>query len=199
MPRPTLRILAYLGLAFGLHVTHAPAGVGVMRGLPRSTLGHLSRLQTAQAGECWEQDGPDGPGYYPCGDGGGGLIIGPAIRRTDRHGVGGVSPSPGAAPVSHGLAGVHEGNGAAGARVGAPVSPAPAGGGVTTPHIAVPAAPGPAASAVAPHIAAPASPGPAGGAVGAPHIGAPASPGLAGVHGAGGGGGALPSGGIGHR
>jgi hypothetical protein len=75
---------------------------------------------------------PDGPGYYPFGDGGVGPVVGPGIRCPYRHGAGLVAPSPGAAPVSPGLAGVHEGNGAAGAHVGAPASAAPAGGGVTT-------------------------------------------------------------------
>lgn len=200
MPRAILCVLSTLGLAFGLFVNNAAAGVGAIGGGALSAFARLSPAQTVQAGECWNQNGPDGPGYYPCGDGGGGPIVGPSIGRPDRHGAGGVSASPGAAPVSPGLAGVHGANGATGGRVGASASPGVAGSTAAAPHIAAPASPGPVRSAAAPsHIAAPSSPGPAAGAMGAPHIGAPASPGLAGVHGVGGGGGAVPAGGIGHR
>jgi len=179
MPRLILRILAALGMAFGLYVNNAAAGVGAIGAEALSAFARLSPVQTVQAGECWNQNGPDGPGYYPCGDGGGGPIVGPSIGRPDRHGAGAVSASPGASPVTPGLAGVHGGNGATGGHVSAPASPGVAG--------------STAAATAVPHIAAPASPGAAAGAVGTPHIGAPASQGLAGVHGA------VPAGGIGHR
>lgn len=194
MPRLFLRMLAPLGMAFGLYVNNAAAGVGAVGGGALSAFARPSPVQTVQAGECWNENGPDGPGYYPCGDGGGGPIVGPSIGRPDGHGAGGVSPSP----ASPGLAGVHGANGATGGRVGAPASPGVAGSAPAAPHMAAPASPVGSAPAAS-HIAAPASPRPAG-AVGAAHIGAPASPGLAGVHGVGGGGGgAVPAGGIGRR
>ncbi len=209
MPRSTPRAVACFSLALASFTVAggAEAGVSGLTGEALSPFAHLSLTRTVQAGECWEQNGPDGPGYYPCGAGeGGGPFISPAIRRPDRHGVGGVGASPHLAPVSPGLAGVHGPGEAAGAHVGAPASPGVIGGaGVHGPgaaavaHVRAPASPGIAgAAAAAPHIAAPAAPAPvgfgavhAGGAVGAPHIGAPAAP-LAGVHGPG-------ASGVGHR
>ena len=208
----TPRIVAYLTLVLASFTVAegALAAVGGLSGGALFSFGRSSPVQTVQAGECWNENGPDGPGYYPCGDsGGGGPVVGPAIRRTDRHGAGGVNPSPNATPVSPGLAGVHGPGEAAGAHVNAPASPGLTGGaGVHGPgeaagaHVGAPASPGVSGGVAAiPHIAAPASRGPAGvGAVpaggAAPHIGAPATPGLAGVHGVGGGGGV---GGVGHR
>lgn len=199
MPLLIPRAVVCLTLALASFPLENTAWAGIGGATP-SLFRHLSPMQTVQAGECWNENGLDGPGYYPCGDGGGGPIVGPAIGRPDRHPAGGVSPSPGAAPVSPSLAGVRGANGATGGRVGAPASPGVAGNTAAAPHIAAPASPGPVRSAAAaPHIGAPTSPGPAAGAGGVPHIGAPASPGLAGVHGGGGGGGAIPAGGVGHR
>jgi len=223
MPHSNLRILACLALALPCFTVAdgAEAGVGAMSGGALSSLAHGSPVQTVQAGECWEQNGPDGPGYYPCGDGGGGgPIISPAIRRHHHHGVLVAHPQaanpvyPGAqsgrvgarggVPSAH-LRGVGgSASGAAGVHAApvSPVSPSLAGvhgpGSAAAPHIAAPASPGVVGGAVGtPHIGAPVSPSLAGvhapGSAAIPHIGAPASPGLAGVHGIGGGGG------IGHR
>ena len=156
MPRLFLRMLAPLGMAFGLYVNNAAAGVGAVGGGALSAFARPSPVQTVQAGECWNENGPDGPGYYPCGDGGGGPIVGPSIGRPDGHGAGGVSPSP----ASPGLAGVHGANGATGGRVGAPASPGVAGSAPAAPHMAAPASPVGSAPAAS-HIAAPASPRPA--------------------------------------
>jgi hypothetical protein len=222
MPHSTLRILACLApaLAWFTVAACAEAGVGAVSGGALSSVAHESQLQTVQSGECWEQNGPDGPGYYPCGDGGGGPIVSPAIRRHHRRGVivshpqatnpihpgaqsgrvgaGGGVPSPslrGVGAPAYGAGGVHS---APGLRPGAttPVSPGLAGvhgpGGAAGAHIGAAASPGLVGGATAvPHIA---SPSP----VGAPHIGAPASPGLAGVHGPAAIG-AFHGGGIGHR
>ena len=155
MPRLFLRMLAPLGMAFGLYVNNAAAGVGAVGGGALSAFARPSPVQTVQAGECWNENGPDGPGYYPCGDGGGGPIVGPSIGRPDGHGAGGVSPSP----ASPGLAGVHGANGATGGRVGAPASPGVAGSAPAAPHMAAPASPVGSAPAAS-HIAAPASPRP---------------------------------------
>ncbi len=89
MPHSTLRILACLAPALACFTVAAgaEAGVGAVSGGALSSVAHESPVQTVQSGECWEQNGPDGPGYYPCGDGGGGPIVGPAIRRHHRHGV----------------------------------------------------------------------------------------------------------------
>jgi hypothetical protein len=220
MPHPTSHVPAFLALVFASFIAmdSAEADIGDMSGGALSSFAHLSPVQTVQSGQCWEQDGPDGPGYYPCDDGGGPIIV-PAFRRHHRRGVVVAHPEaldpiypsprvgvglhnspglrPGAAPaVSPGVAGVHGPGGATGVHADAPASPGPAGVGTFRAGGAV----------AAPHIAAPASPAVAGigtfhagGAAGASHIGAPAAPGLTGVHGAGGGGGAFPGGGIGHR
>jgi hypothetical protein len=194
MPHTDSRVLACLALALACFTVPdgAKASVGAMSGGVVSPFAHLSSVQTVQSGECWEQNGPDGPGYYPCGDGGvGGPIIGPAIRLHHRHGVTvahphasnpvypgapsrrvGAAPNfhSGAAPVSPGLAGVHSVGGATGVHVSAPASPRLTGGaGVHGPGQATGA-----------HVGAPVSPGLAGvhapgGAV-VPHIGAPVSP-----------------------
>ena len=92
MPHTDLRVLACLALALACFTVPdgAKASVGAMSGGVVSPFAHLSSVQTVQSGECWEQNGPDGPGYYPCGDGGvGGPIIGPAISTPSspwRHG-----------------------------------------------------------------------------------------------------------------
>jgi hypothetical protein len=199
MSRSTPRAVVYLALILAcLTAAGAKAAVGGLSGGALSSFAHGSPVQTVQSGECWEQNGPDGPGYYPCSDGdGGGPSLSPAIRRHHPQGVvvahphasnrtysgapsGRVSPSGAVgssgsrgvgAPASPGLAGgagVHGPGVATGAHIGAPVSPGLAGG-----H-----APGGAV----PHIGSPASPGVAGSGVGAPHISAPVSPNLSGVH-----------------
>src|ERR1700733_1329966 len=93
MSRWTLRILAPLALLAPL-VGSAEAGVGDSSGSALSSFGLLSPVQTVQyAGDCWYDNGSNGPGYYPCGNewdnglGGGAPIVGPAIRRHHRHGV----------------------------------------------------------------------------------------------------------------
>jgi hypothetical protein len=204
MPHPTLRIFAYLALALACFTVAdgAEAGVGAMSGGALSSSAHGSPVQTVQAGECWEQNGPDGPGYYPCGDGGGGgPIIGPAIRLHHRHGVlvahpqaanpvysgaparrlgaGGAVPSPGLRGVgapAYGAGGVHS---APGLHPGAaPVSPGLAGvhglGEAAGAHVGAPALPGLTGGA---GVHAP-------GSAAIPHISAPASPGVAGGIGA---------------
>jgi hypothetical protein len=183
MTRSTSRAVAYLTLALACFtVAGARAGAGSIGGGTLSPWARLSPFETVQAGECWEQNGPDGPGYYPCGDGGGdGSIIGPAIRRRN-------------AP---GLAGVHGPGEATAAHVGAPASPGLAGvhapGSAAIPHVSAPASPGVAGATGAPHIASPGLVGVhAPGSAAIPHISAPSSPGLAGVHGVG-------RGGVGHR
>ncbi len=75
----------------------AEAGVGDSSGSALSSFGRLSPVQTVQyGGDCWYDNGSNGPGYYPCGDewnsglggaGSVGPIIAPAIRRHHRHGV----------------------------------------------------------------------------------------------------------------
>src|SRR3984957_18694695 len=199
MPHTTLRILAHVTLALTLLASDGEAGVGVTSGGALSSLAHTSPVQMVQSGMCWEQDGPDGPGYYPCGEGGPNIL--PAFRHHHRHDVVVAhpqrlttrGPSPGwrgAGAPAVGAAGVHAWPGFRGA---APVSPGLAGvnssGAAAGVHVAAPASPGPAGVGAIP----------AGGAAAAPHIGAPVSPGLAGVHGVGGGGGAFHGGGIGHR
>jgi hypothetical protein len=210
MPRPTSRLVACVALAWASFVVAdgAKASVGGLSGGALSSFGRSPLVQTVQAGECWNENGPDGPGYYPCDAGAsGGSVVGPGIGRPERRDLGGVNS---AAPASPGLAGVHGPGEAAGAHIGAPSSRGlPGSAGVHGPgeaagaHVGAPASPVvPRATASIPHIASPASPGPAGvGAVhasgpavaAAPHIVAPASPGLAGVRGVGGGGG------VGHR
>jgi hypothetical protein len=179
MPHPNLRILAYLALAlmsFSL-TDGAEAGVGAISGGALSSSAHVSPVQTVQAGECWEQNGPDGPGYYPCGDGGGGgPIISPAIRRHHRHGV----------RVAHPQAANPTYSGAPARRLGGGGVPSPGLRGVDAPAYGaggVHSAPGlhPGAAPVSPGLAGVHGPGEATGA----HVGAPVSPGLAGVHGPG--------------
>jgi hypothetical protein len=194
----TLRILTYLGLAMALLASDAEAGVGDMSGGGLSSFGPLSPAQTVQyAGDCWYDNGWNGPGYYPCGNewnsgfggaGSVGPIIVPAIRRHHRHGVVVAHPQP--KPIYPGAPSARL---RAGVRVSpnfhssaAAVTPGFAGGGFHGGlgggnfhqfH-----------SARVPHIGAPLSPGftgaggfHPGGAIGTPHIGAPASPGFAGV------------------
>jgi hypothetical protein len=200
MRRSTSSSVAYLTLVLTCFtVAGAEAGVGPLSGAAFSPLAHSSTVLTVQAGECWEQDGPDGPGYYPCGSGsGGGPIVGPAIGLRGRPGVIVAPPraaNSGRVGASGGVSSAHErgvrtsASGAAGVHA-APVSPVLAGvhapGGATAAHgapvsasLAGVHAPG---GVAAPHVGSPASPGVAGGRVAAPHIGAPASPSLAGVH-----------------
>jgi hypothetical protein len=219
MSRPTSRVLACLALA-AASFSSAHAGVGEMSGAVPS-FGRLSPVQRVQdAGDCWYDNGWDGPGYYPCGSewnsGSGGFapvapIIVPAVPRRHRHAVV-VAHPPAAKPIYP----------------GAPAFGAVGGGnfhqfhGVGVSHFGAPVSPGftgaagfhPAGAIGTPHIGAPATPGFAGvggfhpsGGVGAPHIGAAASPGFAGggFHGVGadgafqGGGAGFGQGGIGHR
>jgi hypothetical protein len=198
MPHLNLRILACLAVVLPCFTVAdgAAAGVGGVSGGALSAFAHRSPVQKVQSGECWEQNGPDGPGYYPCGDGdGGGPILGPATRLHHRHGAivshlhaanpvypGAQSGRVGASGVPSArlrrvgasgsvAAGVHASSGIQGGA--SPVSP-----GLAGVH-------GPGSAAI-PHISAPASLGVAGGAIGAPRIGAPVSPGLAGLHAPGG-------------
>ena len=68
MSRWTLRILAPLAL-LALLAGSAEAGVGDSGGGALSSLGRLSLVQTVQyGGDCWYDNGSNGPGYYPCGD-----------------------------------------------------------------------------------------------------------------------------------
>jgi hypothetical protein len=178
MPHSNLRILAYLALALPCFtvVDCATGGVSGMGSGALSSFAHASPAQTVQAGECWEQDGPDGPGYYPCGDGGGGgSIIGPPIRLHRRHGVFVAHPHA-ANPIYPGAK-----SGRVGASGAVPSvsrrSVDGSGSGVAGVH---PPQPG------LQHWAAPVSPGLAGvhgpGEVTGAHVGAAASPSLAGVH-----------------
>jgi hypothetical protein len=215
MRQPTSRILASLALASGLHLTCSAADAGVVSGGARDAFARDSLLHTVQAaGSCWQVDGPNGPGYYPCGDVNG-PIVGPVAPRRDGRDAGVHSPeglqhgAPTGAPA---LAGVHgpggggaginggqpagaHATGEAGAHLAAPASPVPASGA----HIAAPPSGAPAVGGAAtPHVAGPAAPRPTASAA-VPHIGAPASPGLAGVHGVGGGGGVAAPSGVGRR
>jgi hypothetical protein len=196
MYRSIPRAFLYFTLALAAFtVADAEAAIGPIGGGAISSLAHLSPVQRVQAGECWEPNGPDGPGYYPCGDGGGGVGLNPrnanpgarrlgagaqspALRGVGEPGVH-ASPGPqrGAAPASPGLAGVHGPSEAAGAHVAAHASPgATLGAGVHGPaevpgaHIGASAAPKIAAGSPAaiPRITAP-SPAPVG--VGAVHAG----------------------------
>jgi hypothetical protein len=158
MPRPTLCILVYLlvyltlaAAPFGI----ADAGVGDMSGGVSSS-GRLSLVQTVQSGDCWYDNGWNGPGYYPCGDewnsrpdvaGSAAPIIIPAFRRHHHHAVVAhpqarnpiypVAPSPGprARPSVFGGASGQRRFGAAGAHTpnfrpgAATVAPGFAGGG----------------------------------------------------------------------
>jgi hypothetical protein len=207
MSQSTSRILAYLALALAsLTVAGgAEAGVGVMSGGALSSFGRLSSQTVQYDGDCWYDNGSNGPGYYPCGNewnnglGSGGVssIVGPAIRRHHHHSVIVTHPQarnpvyPGAPAVGggprfrqFGAAGLHT---SPGLHTGAAtVSPGFAGGGFHGGlgggnfhqfH-----------GSGVPHIGAPVSPGFSGGgglhglggATGV-HIGAPASPGFAGV------------------
>jgi hypothetical protein len=210
MIRPTLRFVVPVGLALGLCAANAEAGVGAGSGQITSSLKDRSPVQNAQAGLCWQQNGPDGPGYYPCG-GGGGAVVGPATGGRDVSRAGSVpaardlKPSvPTASPSLRGvhgpttaaqgagaaaLAGAHPVGEPAGARLATPTPPSAA-----VPHIAAAPSPRPAIGVAAvPHPSS-LSPAPTG-AVGPSHIGVPAAPALVGVHGAG----AAPAGGVGHR
>jgi hypothetical protein len=150
MSRSIPRVVACLTLALAcfIPVDGAVAGVGAVSGGTLSSFAHSSPAQRVQAGECWEQNGRDGPGYYPCGDGGGPVINplppNPAYSHAPARRLGAGATPPGlhgAAPVSPGLAGVHGPGEAAGAHVGAPASSGVPG--VTAaPHIAAPASPG---------------------------------------------------------
>jgi hypothetical protein len=194
----TLRILAYLALASALPASDAEAGVGDMSGGGLSSFGHRSPVQRVQyGGDCWYDNGSNGPGYYPCGNewnsgfGGAGPvapIIVPAIRRHHRHGLVVAHPQlklvyPGAPLPRLG----------AGVRVSPNFHP---GATTLTPGFASGGFHGGLGggnfhqfhSAGVPHISAPVSPGftgaggfHPGGAIGTPHIGAPASLGFAGV------------------
>jgi hypothetical protein len=199
MSRPTLRMLTYLGLALALLASDAHAGVGDMSGGVLSSFGPLSPVLTAQyAGDCWYDNGWNGPGYYPCGNewnsnfGGASTvapIIVPALRRRHRHGVVVALPEP--KPIYPGAPSPRVGAGfhvSPNFHPGAPpVTAGFAGGGFHGGlgggnfrqfH-----------SAGLPHISAPVSPGftgagggfHPGGAIGTPRIGAPASPRFAGV------------------
>ena len=128
----TLRLLTYLGLASALLASDAEAGVAGMSGGGLSSFAHRSPVQTVQysGGDCWYDNGWNGPGYYPCGNewnsgfggaGSVGPIIVPAIRRHHRHRVIVARPEPKpiyrGAPSTHLGAGVPPGHfhGAAGA------------------------------------------------------------------------------------
>ena len=68
MCRWTLRILAPLALLAPL-AGSAEAGVGDSSVGALSPFGRLSLVQTVQyGGDCWYDNGANGPGYYPCGD-----------------------------------------------------------------------------------------------------------------------------------
>jgi hypothetical protein len=82
MPRYRPRSLASVALALGCFtlVDAAKASVGDLSGAAQTSLGRYSPVQTVQAGECWNENGPDGPGYYPCGAGASGRsVVGPGI------------------------------------------------------------------------------------------------------------------------
>jgi hypothetical protein len=198
MSRPTLRILTYPGLALALLAGDAEAGVGDMSGGALSSLAYLSPAQTVQyAGDCWYDNGWNGPGYYPCGNewnsgfGGAGAIgpiIVPASRRRHHHAAVVAHPKPNpiysAAPSPRVGAGVRvspnfhpRAAAVTSGLAGGGFQGALGGGNFHQFH-----------SAGVPHISAPVSSGltgaggfHAGGAIGTSHIGAPASPGFAGV------------------
>ena len=176
---PLALALASLTVADG-----AKAGVGGMSGGAPSSFAHLSPVQTVQSGECWYDNGPDGPGYYPCGNewnnGLGGIgtvgpIVGPAIRRHHRHRVVVVHPKA-ANPIYPG---------APSRRLGVGVPSAGLRGGVggvrTSPNFHA------GATTVTPGFTGGGFHGGLGGgnfhqfhAAGVPHIGAPVSPGFTG-------------------
>jgi hypothetical protein len=188
MSRWTLRILAPLAL-LAPFAGGAEAGVGDSRGGALSSFDRLSPVQTVQyGGDCWYDNGSNGPGYYPCGNewnngfGGDGTvspIVGPVIRRHHHHGV--IVTHPQARNPVY------------------PHAPAVGGGPRFRQLGAVGVRPSPGLHAGATTV----SPGFAGGGLhgglgggnfhqfhgsGAPHIGAPVSPGFAGsvLHGLGG-------------
>ena len=92
MSRWTLRILAPLALLAPL-AGSAEAGVGDSGGGALSSFGRSSLVQTVQyGGDCWYDNGSNGPGYYPCGNewnNGLGFVgpVAPALRRNHRHAV----------------------------------------------------------------------------------------------------------------
>ena len=69
MSRSRLRVLGYLALASALFVSGAEAGVGASSGGAFSSFGRLSPVQTVQdGGDCWYDNGWNGPGWYQCGN-----------------------------------------------------------------------------------------------------------------------------------
>jgi hypothetical protein len=98
----TLRILVSLTLALAPFANRAEAGVGDMSGVAPSLFERSSPVQRAQfSGDCWYDNGWNGPGYYQCGnEWNNGLgwigpvapIVGPAIRRRHPRGVAVVHP-----------------------------------------------------------------------------------------------------------
>jgi hypothetical protein len=87
MSRSPRRSVACLMLALGCFMI--PKGADAVVGMSDGVLSlspHSLPVQTVQYGECWYANGPNGPGYYPCGiGGGGGFGVGPAFRRHHRH------------------------------------------------------------------------------------------------------------------
>ncbi len=215
MSHPSLRVLAHLAVALA-SIGIAEAGVGAMSGGAFSSLRHFAPVQTVQSGDCWYDNGWNGPGYYPCGDewnsrpdGPTSSIIIPAFRRHHRHAavvehpqarnpIYSGAPSPGlraVAPVFGGASGQHR-FGAAGAPTpnfhpgAATVTPGLAGGrfhsGLGEANLHQ------VHGAGVPHGGGPGLAGAGrfhGADLGVPHFGAPASPGFtggAGLHGLGG-------------
>ncbi|HEY1783722.1 MAG TPA: hypothetical protein VGG79_25400 [Roseiarcus sp.] len=132
MSHRTWRVLAYCVLALAPFADGAEAGVGDSSGSGLAPFGRFSPTQKAQVdgGDCWYDNGWDGPGWYPCGNewnnlGGAGSFgpggfVAPTFRRHHRRGVGVRSPAPkvyrGVQPSQPLGAGVYPGlNGAGGA------------------------------------------------------------------------------------
>jgi hypothetical protein len=189
-------------MAFALFASGAEAGVGESGGSALSSFGRLSPAQKVQyGGDCWYDNGWNGPGWYQCGNEwnnglgwvgpfGSNGFVGAAIRRHHHHGVGvghsqapnnlyrGVQPSQGlgagAVPPSAGLraAAPAFGAGPGFRRFGA-------GGVHASPGVQIGGAP------LSPGIAGAGFQGLTGGSrfhgggIGIPRIGAPASPGFA--------------------
>jgi hypothetical protein len=195
MGRPTLRIFAYLALAVAPIGGGADAGVGDTAGGAVSSFGRLSPVQTVQSGDCWYDNGWNGPGYYPCGNEWNSRpdvaepvapIIIPAFRRHHRHSV--VVAHPQAPkPIYPGAPSVRLGAGAPAIGASA-VSPGwrrlGAGGAPVSPNFH------PGAATVTPGFAGSGFYRGLGGGnfrqfhnAGIPHIGAPVSPGFAGAGG----------------
>ena len=192
MSRPTLRLLTCLAPALALLASDAAAGVGGTSGAALSRFGHLSPAQTVQySGDCWYDNGWNGPGYYPCGNewnsgfGGVGPIVVPVIRRRHRHPVVVARPQP-PKPIDPGGSSPGLGDGGSGVNPGwRRFGP---GGAPPNFH--------PGAATVTPGLAGGGFRGGLNGGdfhqfhnVGVPHIGAPASPGFTGgdgLHGLGG-------------